>query len=115
MYLYATTRGMTAATRGYVAVWSVDPVTNLLGESPLSYYQTRTSGGKANAIETFPFERRANESISDWMVLTDDEQGWVSILEWDGVRMEEIAAVQLGVDEEGEEKGVGASHAVWLS
>ena len=76
---------------------------------PVYRYETRNSGGKANAIEICPFapSRRENET-RDWIVLTDDEEGYVSIMEWDGVRITEVAAVQLPV-------GEGASNAIWLS
>lgn len=137
-YLYVTTRGKTSSIRGFVAVWSVDPLTgNLLTPTPsptsneeplppLTRYETKTSGGKANAIEAFPFHPPSSASSAsgaggkegqlrkDWIVLTDDEDGWVWILEWDGKELEEVAGVRLG-QEGGEEKGVGASHAVWLS
>lgn len=112
-YLYATTRGKTSATKGIVSVWSIGE-DGMLGETALARYKTRNSGGKANAIEVFPFARR--DSDAEWFVLTDDEAGWVSILEWDGRTMVEVAEVQLGTESDGEGVGnVGASHAVWLS
>lgn len=104
---------MTPATRGYVAVWAVSPDGTLASSEPITRYETPTSGGKANAVETFPFHPLGGVVAVDWIVLADDEQGWVWILNWDGLKLEEIAGVRLG--EESGEIGVGASHAVWLS
>lgn len=123
------------------------------GYGAVSRFETQTSGGKANAIEVFPAEfwpsagrtaagsagqagkeestlvdgARPGPDGRDYLVLTDDELGYVSILEWrdDWGELREVAVVQLGVDKplEGEgsgeileeEEGTGASHAVWLS
>lgn len=114
------------------------------GYGAVSRFETRNSGGKANAIEVFPFWPTTSSSSTasaaadvagarsgpegrDWIVLTDDEAGFVSVLEWRDAwgELREVASVQLGVDApvEGggagevsdEEKGTGASHAVWLS
>lgn len=123
-YLYTTTRGKTASTKGYVTVWFVNPDGSLGTSSssgtpsedpspPLVRYETATSGGKANAVEAFPFHTfEDGEGFRDWIVLTDDEKGWVWMLEWDGVEMKEVSSVMLGGGEEGL---VTASHAVWLS
>lgn len=116
--LYATTRGMTSATRGWIALWSVDEITGLLeerGGKILDRFETRNSGGKANAIDIYPFVRAwEGKREEDWIVLTDDEEGWVTILSWNGNRIEETASVQLG-SESDSEGIVGASHAIWLS
>lgn len=101
------------------------------GYGARSRFETRNSGGKANAIEVFPFSSRSGSSAGadgrDWVVLTDDEQGFVSVLEWrdEWDELREVASVRLGVgaplegDGAGEvdedERGTGASHAVWLS
>ena len=106
-YLYVTTRGKTSATRGYVSVWRVAADGTLGDDSnvpyddpyaPLTRWETPTSGGKANAIDTFPFHAKDSPVTKDWIVLTDDEEGtgWIWILEWDGKRMEEIAALREG-------------------
>lgn len=114
-YLYATTRGKTSSIPGFVSVFSVSPDGSLRPE-PLDTYETATSGGKANAVEAFPFHSNDGDNgEKDWIALTDDQDGWVWILEWDGVKLLEIAGVRLGEEEEGEGQGVGASHAVWLS
>lgn len=132
-FLYATTRGKTAATKGYVTVWSVS-LDGVLGSpestkgeeahAPLTRYQTPTFGGKANAVEAFPFHaaKWGEDEVKvekDWIVLTDDGEGWVWVLEWDGREetLTQVAGVQLGRQEGAteEEKDTGASHAVWLS
>ncbi|BGP28363.1 hypothetical protein JCM10296v2_000095 [Rhodotorula toruloides] len=142
--LYVTTRGKTAAQKGWVSVFEVDEKGDVRVEGEkeekegvkyeaLSRFEARNSGGKAHAIEVFPFHPSSPSSSSasgeghDYLVFTDDEAGHVSILEWrdEWSEMREVAVVQLGVDapEEGEgkgevleeERGTGASHAVWLS
>ncbi|SGY31077.1 BQ5605_C002g01208 [Microbotryum silenes-dioicae] len=123
-FLYATTRGKTSATKGFVSTWAVND-DGTLGSSkddfePLDRFVTSTSGGKANAVEAFPFHVGVQggkiKEDRDWVLLTDDQDGWVWVLEWDGVQMRELCGVQLG-GQEGAEKdeGTGASHAVWLS
>ncbi|BGP36256.1 hypothetical protein JCM10449v2_000154 [Rhodotorula kratochvilovae] len=132
--LYVTTRGKTSAECGWVAVFDLAASGAVAeregaeeGYGARSRFQTRNSGGKANAVEVFPFFPAGGERGRDWIVLTDDEEGFVSVLEWrdEWDELREVASVQLGVDapEEGEgkgevseeEKGTGASHAVWLS
>lgn len=122
---------MTKATKGFVAVWSINGdgtlgSSELLEEgegentrdhAPLDRFETKTSGGKANAVESFPFHtsQKGVKEERDWVLLTDDEDGWVWVLEWDGVRIRELAGVRLGEGASEEERGTGASHAVWLS
>jgi carboxy-cis,cis-muconate cyclase len=120
--LFATTRGMNASIRGYVKVWNVDEQassSNILSEK-LSY-RTRNSGGKANAIEFAPRYAASSESAGkgdetetrDYAVLTDDLEGYVSVLEWNGTDLQDVATIQLPALENGEAQG--ASQAVWLS
>lgn len=113
-HLFATTRGMTLGTLGYLTTFSIDPNTNLIVHDSEQYHQTKTSGGKANAIEVYP---HAREKGIDWIVLTDDEKGYVMILEWDGEKrsMRELASVRLGGDKTSEIGDTGASHALWLT
>ncbi|GAA5898992.1 hypothetical protein JCM6882_004587 [Rhodosporidiobolus microsporus] len=140
--LYVTTRGKTNKERGWVAVFELGKEGEVLdgsegqeeGYGALSRFETRNSGGKANAIEVFPFWPSSSSASPadnvapgpdgrDYVVLTDDEQGYVSVLEWRDAwgELREVASVRLGVDtEEGgqvekDEEGTGASHAVWLS
>ncbi|GAA6040988.1 hypothetical protein JCM8097_000526 [Rhodosporidiobolus ruineniae] len=137
--IYVTTRGKTGAERGWVAVFSLAADGTVVeregheeGYGALSRFETRNSGGKANAIEVFPFWPAVEGEVAgakpgpegrDWIVLTDDEQGYVSVLEWrdEWNKLREVASVRIGVDTaegdvvEKEEEGTGASHAVWLS
>ncbi|GAA5924476.1 hypothetical protein JCM1841_004596 [Sporobolomyces salmonicolor] len=127
--LYVTTRGKTARERGWVSVWKVAEDGSIderdssasqgeRGYGALSRFETPTSGGKANAIEVFPFQEAAADG-HDYIILTDDEQGWVWVLEWrdEWSELREVAGVQLGRQDgaEEDERETGASHAVWLS
>lgn len=115
-WLYATTRGSSRQIRGWLAVFAVQEDGSLASQ-PTARWETPTSGGKANALDTFPFHpsRDSARSRRDWILLTDDQDGYVWVLEWDGQSITIKGEVRLGEDEEGEEEGVGASHAVWLS
>ena len=116
--LIASTRGITPATQGFVAAWAVDQSSGSLIDDrrdtsaddvqPLARYRTRNSGGKANAVEPAPPDSPLGPKGEEWIILTDDEEGWVIILAWDGSILEEAASVQLL-------EGDMASHAVWLS
>ncbi|KDN52414.1 3-carboxy-cis,cis-mucoante lactonizing enzyme [Tilletiaria anomala UBC 951] len=129
----ASTRGKTRATKGIIRAWrlsqsgqSDQPVVS----EPLCTYETPTSGGKANAVEfamryesgfaaSSDAERESSSSrVKDLAVLTDDEQGWLWILEWNGQDLKEVAKTKLpgkGKNDAGDDADEGASHAVWLS
>ncbi|CAD6923158.1 unnamed protein product [Tilletia controversa] len=144
--IVATTRGKTPAVRGWVAAWDLVTLQDALpqhdqktrhdssdGSPLLTRWRTPTSGGKANAIEWTPryaaldqitapsstlSEKAAQEWGDDWAVLTDDAEGHVLILKWDGRDLVEVARTKLpgkGVPELGEGEEEGASHAIWLS
>ncbi|KAL9107521.1 MAG: hypothetical protein Q9227_007623 [Pyrenula ochraceoflavens] len=150
-YLYASTRALHPPNRGHIAVYALspdglpsftpnnptpnnplDPTTsgnNAQPEpKPIHIYETRTSGGWANAVEPaprYPYpttdgEREPGGGGVEYLALTDSEEGWVVVLGFDGVEVREVAGVQLeweGEDEgQGERKGgvVGAATAVWL-
>ncbi|KAK6400699.1 hypothetical protein LTR95_019277, partial [Oleoguttula sp. CCFEE 5521] len=53
-YVYASTRGLKAETKGYVAIFALHPDGTLANERPLCIWKTPTSGGIANAIEPAP-------------------------------------------------------------
>lgn len=152
-HLFATTRGKDAFTRGWIGMWELDldsetqPMlqreTKALNNSTSStlesreqrgpgsyYYETATSGGKANALEwasRFPLHSNADSSLvgqpeKDWAVLTDDEQGFVTVLEWDGQQLREVARIKLPGEDAAafiphngvQSSAEGASHAIWL-
>lgn len=124
-YLYGSTRGLQPETKGYVAAYELDPEGRIKGPA-VEIYETRTSGGLANAIEPAPAEvsRRLGgggsageeeEEEEEFIALTDSQEGWVVILGWNGKRFREVAAVKLGDEEEGpQEEVVQAATAVWL-
>ncbi|KAK0545551.1 hypothetical protein OC844_007338 [Tilletia horrida] len=138
----ASTRGKTPATRGWVTAWDLDALTATVAagtanlsaqdedECLLSRWRTPTSGGKANAIEWAPRydlaltkqtsddTKKGKGEENDWAVLTDDAEGYVLVLRWNGRGLEEVARTKLpgkGVPELGEGEHEGASHAIWLS
>jgi len=117
---------MTSKTRGYVTAWSLDlssPTSSgplISPTSPRDSYLTPTSGGKANAIEWTPrynLEGLGGQQLEqDLLVLTDDEQGYILVMEWDGSDLKEMARTKLpGKSSEDGVGDEGASHAVWLS
>ncbi|KAJ9121699.1 hypothetical protein QFC22_002319 [Naganishia vaughanmartiniae] len=124
-HVFATTRGATAETRGWLCAYAVDPATGHLlnsaeGAPPTAVWRTPTSGGKANAIEVIAVNGRGRHAEGagegegergreemDWIVLTDSEQGLVLVISWDGHEFKEVSRVQM-------DEGDGASHAVWL-
>jgi carboxy-cis,cis-muconate cyclase len=101
-YLFASTRGLKNDTKGYVAVFALNPEGTLKNMIPLDIWQTPTSGGWANAIQPGPVVK-GKEYIS----LTDAQEGMVLVLSWDGKRLEEVARVML-------DDGAQAATALWL-
>lgn len=127
--LFATTRGSTGARRGYVSVFQIDEEGRFAehgqgsGDEDGYYYETRTSGGRANAIELLPKGAEGNGE-GWWILITDDDEeavrggGDVRVLEWDGwgegKGMKEVAGWP-GEDEIGKDVWMeGGSHAIWL-
>lgn len=111
-WLYASTRGLDGGTKGYVAVYALDETGRMRGPAE-ALYETRTSGGLANAVAPAP--RRVYERLGlplegngaeEFVALTDSEEGWVVVLGWNGRQLREVAAVRLD--------GVQAATAVWL-
>ncbi|KAJ4391106.1 hypothetical protein N0V93_004721 [Gnomoniopsis smithogilvyi] len=111
-WLYASTRGLEKGTKGYVAAYELDEEGHIRGPA-VAIYETRTSGGLANAVEPAPrklYERMGlpieGEGAEEFIALTDSEEGWVVILGWNGKRFREVAAVKL--------EGATAATAVWV-
>jgi len=100
-FLYASTRGLEAGTKGYVAVFALSEEGEM-GEC-VDIYETATSGGWANAVEPAPEGSAGAEGV-EFVALTDSEEGWVFMLAFDGRKVKEVARVRL------EE----AATAVWL-
>lgn len=93
-YLFASTRGLTKETKGYVSVFELDSTGNLLSENAIDIWQTPTSGGIANAIEPAPWAVESEEHIQ-YLALTDSENGTVSILSFSGTTIEQVCIMAL--------------------
>lgn len=111
-WLYASTRGLEAGTKGYVAAYALGEDGAMCGPA-VAIYETRTSGGLANAVEPAPrevYEKMGlpleGEGAEEFVALTDSEEGWVVVLGWDGRRFREVASVRL--------EGAKAATAVWV-
>ena len=111
--LFATTRGMTTSIRGYVKVWHLDEDAHHDVLTEKLVYQTRNSGGKANAIEFAPRYGADIPASTDYAVLTDDQEGYITVLEWNGSDLQDVASIRLPALDDGQAQG--ASQAVWLS
>nr|POE79574.1 muconate cycloisomerase 1 [Quercus suber] len=114
-FLYASTRGLQADTKGYVSVFAVreDGTIDTSGgglEKALDIWETPTSGGIANAIEPAPWRKEFGNV--EYLAMTDSEEGWVFILSFDGTEVQEVARRSLGKTDDGQV--VGAATAVWL-
>lgn len=109
-YMYASTRGLKAETRGYVAVFRLREDGMLDSEQPLDIWETPTSGGIANAIEPAPYD--TSHGDEEYLAMTDSEEGWVFILSFDGHKIREVTRVNLGKTDEGDV--VQAATALWL-
>lgn len=116
-YLFATTRGKNASTKGFVKVWQINHAGSSKEILQERYtYTTRNSGGKANAIEFAPrygTNVQNTEKTIDYAVLTDDQEGYITVLEWDGEDLKEISTIRLPLLDDGQSQG--ASQAIWVS
>ena len=110
IYMYASTRGLEAHIKGYVAVFALNEGGTVVDERAIHIWETPTSGGIANAIEPAPW-RKEHDGL-EYLAMTDSEEGWVFALSFDGREIKEIARVNLGKTEDGEVRQ--AATAVWL-
>lgn len=108
-YLYASTRGLQPEIKGYVAVYVLDDDGAIAGPA-VEIFETTTSGGLANAIEPAPGSV-SGAGGEEFIAITDSEQGYVSILGFDGNKLREVAVTKLEL-ENGEV--APAATAVWL-
>ena len=109
-YMYASTRGLKPETKGYVAVFGLNEDGTLASEQALDIWETPTSGGIANAIEPAPWS--VSTDGTEYLSMTDSEEGWVFILGFDGKKIREVQRVNLGRTDDG--AIVKAATAVWL-
>lgn len=107
-WLYASTRGLQPGTKGYVAAYELGPEGHISGPA-VDIYETRTSGGLANAIEPAPGP--ISDTGEEFIAMTDSEQGFVVILGFDGRKFREVASTKL--ERENGEVAQAAT-AVWL-
>jgi hypothetical protein len=112
--LFASTRGLEPQTKGYVAAWALTPSGRLAvppldgDDTNLHRFETRTSGGWANAIAVCPELGPGGEVF---LTLTDSEEGFVQVLSYTRDEGFEVLD-EVPVGSSGEH--VGASVAVWL-
>lgn len=114
-FVYGSTRGLQPETKGYVAAYELDAEGRIVGPA-VEIFETRTSGGLANAIEPAPralYERLGIEDRQEeeFIAITDSQEGWVAILGWNGNNFREVSALKL-VGEDG--TAMTAATAVWL-
>ncbi|GAB7351802.1 hypothetical protein MBLNU459_g2374t2 [Dothideomycetes sp. NU459] len=107
-YLYASTRGLDADTKGYVAAFRLCE-NGLIDGDAIDIYETATSGGIANAVEPAP--AASADSGAEYMALTDSEEGWVFVLGFDGHKFYEAARTRL-TGEDGTH--LACATALWL-
>ncbi|GAC95615.1 hypothetical protein PHSY_003191 [Pseudozyma hubeiensis SY62] len=115
-YLYATTRGKTTETRGLLIAYRLAITAAEDGRlgvelTEVDRFVTRTSGGKANAIE---LSAHLIEQGVDHMVLTDDEDGWMDVVAFDFGREKFAVKASTRLPELEGGEAQGASHAIWL-
>lgn len=106
-YLYASTRGLEAKTKGYVAVFKLRPDGTFAQSSALDIWQTPTSGGIANAIEPAPWDG----SGVQYLAMTDSLEGTVSVLKYDG-KISQVDLIKLPGGKT--DTVVQAATAVWF-
>ncbi|SNX85509.1 related to muconate cycloisomerase [Melanopsichium pennsylvanicum] len=129
LYMFASTRGLAAGTKGWVAVFQLDRDGGVvpqerdekdeLGDA-LCLWQTPTSGGWANAIEPAPTALCGPLGDAQYAVLTDSEVGEVRMLRLDVadaskphvVSLQQVATLKLGNDARGKLRE--AATAVWI-
>jgi len=93
-YLYCSTRGLEPSTKGWVAVYALSPSGLPTSSTPITLYETATSGGWANAVQPAPGEY--NEEGLEFIALTVTEVARTKLSYGDGKSV------------------VGAATAVWL-
>ncbi|KAK3058617.1 hypothetical protein LTR09_000182 [Extremus antarcticus] len=110
-YLYASTRGLQAETKGWIAVFKLNDDGSLASDESIHMWQTPTSGGLANAIEPAPWPKGKQDDV-EYLAMTDSQEGWVFMLSFDGKEIREVARLNMGKTDDG--KVVGCATAVWL-
>ena len=141
--LITTTRGSTADLQGWLSIIPLNEegifdkapprsheADGTAVEDDADWFQTPTSGGKANAIDILAKTPSGQDDADGlWILLTDDDEvtassgtGAIRVLEWNGWGkgnikiVAEWPPVRESSDEEGDGFRTiqGASHAIWL-
>ncbi|MBW0524104.1 hypothetical protein O181_063819 [Austropuccinia psidii MF-1] len=105
--IFATTRGSNSSYLGALSIFDYD--LNQKSIKKLIKWETPTSGGKANAIE-FNLNPKSKKFGVVELVLTDDEIGYIFILEFNLEKIEITVLDKALIDQ----PGIGASHAQWI-
>ncbi|KAF7419430.1 hypothetical protein PC9H_002020 [Pleurotus ostreatus] len=127
-FLFATTRGATSETRGWLTVFRLDQDGAIVGEDAeddTERWETPTSGGKANAIEIIHGETDGGEDTKAWVLLTDDDESvesggpGIRVIEWSGWKKGISVAAEWPGERDFQsytegDRMRGGSHAVWL-
>lgn len=112
--LFGSTRGLEPKTKGWVTAWRLSPDGRILNADAAAKgeathrFETRTSGGWANAIAVCSNFGPNGETF---LTLTDSEEGFVQVLSYlpeSGFKV--VDEVKVG----NKDKPVGASVTVWL-
>ena len=123
-YLFASTRGLAKETKGWVAVFHLNPDGKFKTPDALCFWQTPTSGGWANAIEPAPQWMSGPEGDAEtfqYAVLTDSEDGVVRMLRLvnpsstspnRSFAIEQVATLDLGNSPDGQLRQ--AATGVWI-
>ena len=96
-YLFATSRSNSPKLTGYIAVFRLGRHGQI--ERQICLNPTPTSGGHSNAVSPCPWS-------DEWLVLCDDEQGWVEMYRWGDEFLGRVAHLDI------KEPGFGMN-AIW--
>lgn len=106
--VFGSVRGLEANTPGFVTAWNLRPDGTFENVNAAHRFQTRTSGGWANAIAVCPNIGPKGEVF---MTLTDSEEGFVQMLSYTKEKgFEVVDEVKVSTEQE----HVGAATTVWL-
>ncbi|BEJ15827.1 hypothetical protein CspHIS471_0504320 [Cutaneotrichosporon sp. HIS471] len=106
--VFGSTRGLEKGTLGYVTAWNLRPDGTFASTEATHRFQTRTSGGWANAIAVCPNLGPKGEVF---MTLTDSEEGFVQMLAYTSDKgFEVVDELKLSTEQE----LVMCATTVWL-
>lgn len=109
-FIFGSTRGSTPDINGYVAAFELDGAGWLQSTDPVAYHEMPASGGIAGAIEPALFKGSEGIHGQDYILLVDEQVGFVSVLGWSGFERQFTEVAKTRLPDE-----ASASHALWLS